>query len=30
MDPVTVMATASTAFAAVKKGIAIGACPPLA
>ena len=30
MDPVSTLATASAAFSALKKGFAIGPCPPLA
>ena len=30
MDPISAMAAATAAFNAVKKGISIGACPPLA
>ncbi len=30
MDPISCMATASAAFGVLKKGFAVGACPPLA
>ena len=30
MDPVSAMATATAAFSVLKKGFAIGPCPPLA